>query len=205
MLVVLAGWAVMPSITAQAATTLSAGSEDPPPQITGRKAAAAQLLSSKTAATQLLSNKTAASQLLSSKAPAAQLLSSKAAAAQLLSSKAAAAQLASSKAAAERLISKRAAAKQLSDNGSTAAKLTDLRAEAGYRSVRLSWRLEPAPKRLEDEAANSFRIRYCENQVKHRAGVQEHVAQYCKPIKKKEIFLIYSIRKFRMEQLQSHI
>jgi hypothetical protein len=153
----LAGWAVMPSITAQAAATLPAGGEDPPPQLTRHKAAAAQLLSTKAAAAQLLSNKAAASQLLSSKAAAAQLLSSKAAAAQLASSKAA---------AAKRLISKRAAAKQLSDNGSTATKLTDLRAEAGYRSVRLSWRLEPAPKRVQEVAADSFRIRYCENQVK---------------------------------------
>jgi hypothetical protein len=156
-MLVLAGWAVMPSITAQAATTLSAGGEDPPPQLTGHKAAAAQLLSSKAAAAQLLSSKAAAAQLLSSKAAAAQLASSKAAAEQLLSSKVA---------VTNRLISKRAAAKQLSDNGNTAARLTDLKAEAGYRSVRLSWRLEPAPKRLQDEAANSFRIRYCENQVK---------------------------------------
>jgi hypothetical protein len=148
MLVVLAGWAVMPSITAQAATTLPAGGQDPPPQLTGHKAAAAQLLSSKAAAAQLLSSKAAAAQLPSSKAAAAQLLSNKAAV------------------AANRLIKKRAAAKQLSDNGSTAARLTDLRAEAGYRSVRLSWRLEPATKRLQEEAAKSFRIRYCENQVK---------------------------------------
>jgi hypothetical protein len=160
MLVVLAGWAVMPFITAQAAATLPASGEDQPPQVTGNKAAAAQLLSSKAATEQLLSSKAAAAQLLSSKTAAAQLLSSKATAAQLLSSKAAV--------AANRLISKRAAAKQLSDNGSTAARLTDLRAEAGYRSVRLSWMLEPAPKRLQEEAANSFRIRYCENQVKSR-------------------------------------
>jgi hypothetical protein len=173
MLVVLAGWAIMPSITAQAAATLPAGGEDPLPQLTGHKAAATQLLSSKAAAAKLLSSKAAVAQLMSSRAAAAQLLSSKAAAAQLLSSNAA---------EDNRLISKRSAAKQLSHNGSTATKLTDLRAEAGYRSVRLSWRLEPAPKRLQEEAANSFRIRYCENQVKMALvykTVQEHAARHC--------------------------
>jgi hypothetical protein len=149
MLVVLAGWPVIPAITAQAAATLSASGENPPPQLTGHKAAAAQLLSSKVPAAQLLSSKTAAAQLLSSKAAAAQLASSKAA-------------------AANRLISKRAAAKQLSDSQTTATRLTDLRAEAGYRSVRLSWMLEPTTKRLQEEAAKSFRIRYCENQVNSR-------------------------------------
>jgi hypothetical protein len=178
MLVALAGWAVMPSITAQAAATLPAGGEDPLPQLTGHKAAAVQLLSGKTAAAQLQSSKTATLQRLSSKAAAVQLLISNAA-------------------AANRLISKRAAAKQLSDNGSTAARLTDLRAEAGYRSVRLSWRLEPAPKRLQEEAANSFRIRYCENQVKIALLyiVQKHAAQYCEcvlySVLIKQIFLLF--------------
>ena len=41
------------------------------------------------------------------------------------------------------------------------SQLTGLSAETGYRSARLSWRLEQSK-----ENGENFRIRYCENQVK---------------------------------------
>jgi hypothetical protein len=49
--------------------------------------------------------------------------------------------------------------------GMAPSRLMDLSGDAGFRSVRLSWRLESQAEKKTDEAAENFQIRYCENQV----------------------------------------
>ena len=151
-LLALAGLAAVSHATAhligvndsQTATALPAVNHDPSAQLIGHTAADNQLINRKMADNQLMNSEVAANQLINGKAAASQLINGKA--------------------AATLLISRREAANQLIGDQSATSRLTDLKAEAGYRSVRLSWRLEPTSKKL-DQAAVIFRIRYCENQV----------------------------------------
>jgi hypothetical protein len=59
----------------------------------------------------------------------------------------------------------KAASERIGRQATTAGQLMGLSGEAGFRSVRLSWRLENQGEKKAEATAEHFQIRYCENQV----------------------------------------